>query len=397
MKKLLTLALGLFVALSISAQDKPADSGYKFTETKTLPTTSVKDQASSGTCWCFSGLSFLESEILHNGGPEYDLSEMYVVRHCYEDKVVKYVRMHGTINCGAGGACHDVMNAIRDYGIVPESAYTGLNYGTTTHKHAELDALVKSYIDVIVKAPMKTLTPVWKQGLEGIFDAYLGKYPDKFTYEGKEYTPQSFAQSLNLNMDDYVSLTSFTHHPFYTQFAIEVQDNWAWGLSYNLPLDEFMSVIEDAVNNGYTVLWAADVSDRGFNWNKGVAIVPDADTKSMEGTELSKWVALTPAEKDNALYKFDKPGVEKTITQEMRQTAFDNYSTTDDHGMLICGIATDQNGNKYYKVKNSWGTSNHVYNGYFYASYPYVALHTMNIMVNKNAMSKDMRKKLGIK
>lgn len=397
MKKVLTLVLCLVAVVSLSAQEKKDAAGYVFTDTKTLPSTSVKNQASSGTCWCFSGLAFLESEVLRNGGPEYDFSEMYIVRHAYEDRAEKYVRMHGTSNCAAGGACHDVMNAIRKYGLVPEQAYTGLNYGTETHKHAELDALVKGYVDVIIKAPMKTLTPVWKQGLSGIFDAYLGVCPESFTYNGKEYTPKLFAESTGLDMDDYISLTSFTHHPFYTQFAVEVPDNWAWGLSYNLPLDEFMGAISNAVAEGYTVLWASDVSDPGFAWRKGFAVVPDADTENMDGTELSRWVALSAAERQKALYTLDKPGKEKTITQQIRQTAFDNYETTDDHGMLIMGAAVDQIGNKYFKVKNSWGDGNHIFKGYFYASEPFVALHTLNVMVNKNALPKDLRKKLGIK
>ena len=393
MKKLILAALCVVGAMSVSAQNQ----GYQFTDTKVVKVTPVGNQASSGTCWSFSGISFIESEILRKGGPEVNLSEMYVVRHAYEARAERYVRMHGHANCAAGGAFCDVINVLRENGIAPESVYAGLNYGTDSHKHAELDAVVKAYVDAIVKAPMKTLSPAWKSGLSGIFDAYLGEEPATFTVDGKEYTPKSYFESLNINPDDYISLTSYTHHPFYTQFAIEVPDNTAWGLSYNLPIDEFMAVIDHALNNGYSVLWGSDVSDPGFAWRKGFAVIPDADTESMEGTELSRWVALTPAEKQRELYKLDKPGKEKTITQEMRQETFDNYETTDDHGMHIVGLATDQNGTVYYKVKNSWGTGDHIYGGYFYASKPFVALRTLNYMIHKDALPKDIKKKLGIK
>lgn len=399
MKRILAIVLCCAAVLSVSAKEKAKKAepqGYVFTEVKSLPATSVKNQASSGTCWCFSGLSFLECEILRNGGKEVDLSEMWIVRNAYLDRAKKYVRMHGKANCAGGSVSMDVINAIKRHGIVPESVYTGLEYGTDKHKHAELDALVKAYVDVIVSAPLKTLTPVWKEGLSGIFDAYLGEAIETFEVDGKSYTPQTYASSLGLNLDDYISLTSYTHHPFYEQFALEVPDNWDWNMSYNIPLDEFMQVCEDAINGGYTVLWASDVSDKGFSWGNGVAIVPEADTESMEGTELAKWVALSDAEKQAALYKFDKPGKEKTVTQQMRQQAFDNYDTTDDHAMLITGLATDQNGNKYFKVKNSWGADKHKYNGYFYASFPYVALRTTCIMINKNALSQQMKDKLGI-
>lgn len=393
MKKLIVSVAVTLLCFTVSAQEE----GYKFTDTQTVPVTSVKNQASSGTCWSFSGLAFLESEILAQGGPEVDLAEMWIVRNAYFERAVKYVRMHGKANCAAGGATHDVFNMIRTYGIVPEEVYPGLNYGTDLHKHAEMDAVIKSYVDAIVSNPNKSLTTAWQEGLNAILDAYLGKCPETFTYQGKEYTPQSFAASLGVDLDDYISITSFSHHPFYETFALEVPDNWAWGLSYNLPLDEFMKVCEATVEAGHPVLWASDVSEKGFAWNKGLAIVPEADTESMEGTELARWVALSQADKDRALYKFDKPGKEKVITQELRQDAFDRYETTDDHGMEIVGLAVDQAGNKYFKVKNSWGVGNHIYKGYFYASYPFVAYKTTNIMVNKNVLPKEVKKALGIK
>jgi bleomycin hydrolase len=304
--------------------------------------------------------------------------------------------MHGTINIGAGGAFHDVFNVIKNYGIVPEEVYPGLNYGEDNHVHGELDAVLKAFVDAIKENPNKKLSTAWKRAINAILDEYLGKEPEKFTYKGVEYTSQSFAKFLGINTDDYINITSYTHHPFYTQFILEIPDNWAWGTSYNLPLDEMMQVIDNAINNGFTVCWGADVSEKGFKWSKGIAVVPAEDRPDLDGLERSRWEKLTQKEKDNLLYSLDKPMPEKNITQEIRQIAFDNYQTTDDHGMLISGIAKDQNGTKYYYVKNSWNTTND-YNGFFYASEAYVRYKTMNIVVHKDAIPKDIRKKLNIK
>lgn len=391
MKRLIVSLLSLGAVLSATAQEP--QNGYQFTDGKLVPTTSVKDQSRSGTCWCFSGLSFIENEVLKAGGPELDLSEMWIVRNCYFEKAVKYVRLHGHLNFAVGGADHDVINGIRNYGIVPQDVYPGFNYGTTKPDFSEIDVVLKAYVDAIIKG--RKLTTAWQEGLNGILDAYFGKMPETFTYEGKEYTPKSFAESLPVNLDDYVSLTSFTHHPFYEEFIIEIPDNWAWGTVWNLPLDEMMSVIDNALANGYSVEWGTDVSERGFNRSKCIAIVPEADIESLSGTEAERWGKLTEREKEAELYKFDKPGKEKVITQQMRQEAFDNYETTDDHGMVIIGTATDQNGNPYYKVKNSWDVLP-PYDGYYYFSRPFVEYKTMSIMVNKNAIPKALRKKLGL-
>lgn len=396
-KTLLTATLSMAV-LSLSAQStlsKSDSTGYQFTVKKEVAATPVKNQASSGTCWSFSGLAFIESELLRNGKGEHDLSEMWIVRHTYLDKARKYARMHGSLNLAGGGATHDVFNVIDQYGIVPEEAYTGLNYGSDKHIHGELDATIKAYMDAIIRNPNRTLSTAWETGLNGILDAYLGKMPEKFNYRGKEYTPESFAKEMDIKGSDYVSLTSFNHHPFYSSFAIEVPDNWAWGLSYNLPLDELAAIFDQAINNGYSVLWAADVSERGFLYNKGFAIIPEVKVDDMSDSEKAKWSALTPKERDQAIYKFDKPGSEATVTQQSRQAEFDNYKTTDDHGMQITGIATDQNGTKYYKVKNSWGTDQ-LYKGYFYASEPFIKGKTMNIMVSKSMLSKELKSKLGL-
>jgi aminopeptidase C len=367
---------------------------YTFTVVKENPITSVKNQNSTGTCWSFSGLGFLESELLRQGKGTYDLSEMYTVRKNYEDKAKKYIRLHGSLNFGPGGSFADVIESIDDYGLVPNSVYTGLNYGSETHNHSEMDKALSGYIKGIAES--NSLTTAWFNGFSGILDAYLGNTPDTFTYEGKQYTPQSFAKMLGLNQNDYVSITSFTHHPFYTKFAIEVPDNWRWADSYNLPLDELIETIDNAINNGYTVAWASDVSEAGFS-REGIAIVPDENAPENAGSDQAKWLGLSPREKTNALR--DKIGKEmlkeKTITQEMRQEAFDNFQTTDDHGMQIYGIAKDQNGNKYYMVKNSWGETG-PYKGIWYVSEPFVRYKTLSAVVNKKALPASVSKKLGL-
>ena len=335
--------------------------------------------------------------MLRLGKPVVDLSEMFVVYHSYSDKAVKYVRMHGSLNFGAGGAFHDVTDVIRNYGIVPLEIYTGLNYGEEKPVHGELDRILLDEVKAVVDNPNKKLTTAWQGVVDGTLDTYLGKLPETFKYQGKDYTPKSFAKEyVGLNMDDYVEISSFTHHPFYEKFIIEVPDNWAWDGVYNVPLNELEEIIDNSVNTGYTVAWAADVSEKGFSTSqKGVAVVPVVDKANMTDAEISKWEKLSEKEKNEELYKLDKPGAEKVITQELRQIDFDNYQTTDDHGMVICGTAKDQIGNLYYKVKNSWGKYND-YEGYFYASKPYVKFKTTSIMVHKDAIPKNIRKKLNL-
>lgn len=401
MKNLMLSLIALCLALTAGAQtaDTTSAEGYRFTDTKIIPTTAVKDQSRSGTCWCFSTLSFLESEILRAGGSAMHLSEMWIVRHSFMDKAEKYVRMHGTINFAEGGASHDVTEGIKAHGIVPFEVYPGLNYGTEKPDFHELSVVLKAYLDAVVKTGDKSgkaLSTAWKRGFDAILDEYFGPLPETFTYEGKEYTPETFAAQLPIDLDNYIDISSFTHHPFYTQFIIEVPDNWMWGTVYNVPLDEMMQIIDHALEQGYTVSWGTDVSEKGFSRTKAIGIVPEADTESMSGTEAERWGKLTDKEKEAALYKFDKPGKERTITQQMRQTAFDNYETTDDHGMLIMGTATDQAGNRYYKVQNSWNVLP-PYDGFWYFSRPFVAYKTTSIMVNKQALPKEIAKKLGLK
>ena len=401
MKNLMLSLIALCLALTAGAQtaDTTSAEGYRFTDTKIIPTTAVKDQSRSGTCWCFSTLSFLESEILRAGGSAMHLSEMWIVRHSFMDKAEKYVRMHGTINFAEGGASHDVTEGIKAHGIVPFEVYPGLNYGTEKPDFHELSVVLKAYLDAVVKTGDKSgkaLSTAWKRGFDAILDEYFGPLPETFTYEGKEYSPETFAAQLPIDLDNYIDISSFTHHPFYTQFIIEVPDNWMWGTVYNVPLDEMMQIIDHALEQGYTVSWGTDVSEKGFSRTKAIGIVPEADTESMSGTEAERWGKLTDREKEAALYKFDKPGKERTITQQMRQTAFDNYETTDDHGMLIMGTATDQAGNRYYKVQNSWNVLP-PYDGFWYFSRPFVAYKTTSIMVNKQALPKEIARKLGLK
>ena len=386
MKKIFTSVFMLAAILSSSMYAQDND-GYQFTTVKEVKISPVKNQNRTGTCWCFSGLGFLESELLRMGKGEYDLSEMFIVNHSYKDKADKYVRLHGYLNFAQGGSFGDVLYAAKHYGLVPESVMNGLNYGETMHVHGEMESAAANYLKAIIKNPNRKLSTAWKKGFDGIIDAYLGELPEKFTYNGKEYTPKSFAEELGLNIDDYVSLTSFTHHPFYSAFPIEVQDNWRWDLSYNLPIDELMQVFDNAINNGYSIAWASDVSEKGFSRN-GVAVAADIDQ--------DRWLGLSQTQKDQEIKKMlEKPCQEIKVTQELRQEEYDNYKTTDDHGMLIYGIAKDQTGKKFYMVKNSWGTDNK-YKGTWYASETFVAFKTMNIVVHKNAIPKEIRAKLGI-
>lgn len=375
---------------------KPDSTGFTFTDVKLVKTTSVKDQNKSGTCWCFSGLSFFEDEILRKTGKEMDLSEMFVVRHCYDDKADKYVRTNGKINFAQGGSALDPMYVWRTYGIVPESAYTGLQYGEEKHSHYEMADVLTSYVNAVNRNASKRISTAWRKGFNGVLDAYLGEYPSTFTYEGKTYTPRSFAESLPINPDDYVALTSFTHHPYYTQFALELADNWLWEKYYNLPLDEFKAVVDNAIDNGYSLVWAADVSEGGFKWAKGYAVMPKEKTEAdMDGTELARWVKLSDKDREKQKYDINGPVEEITVTPESRQAMFDRQETTDDHGMVIVGKAVDQNGNKYYKVKNSWDT-NQIYDGYFYVSEPYFLAKTIDIYLNKEAVPEPIRAKLGL-
>ncbi len=400
MKKLLTItALSLFCISGMAQKANKNEEGFVFTTVKANPVTSVKNQNRAGTCWCYSTLGFIESELLRMGKGEYDLSEMFIVHNTYLDRADRAVRTHGDVSFSQGGSFYDVLYGMKAFGLVPEAEMRpGVMYGDTLSVHNELTAVSDAVVAAIAKGKLRSLQKddnnqmLWKKAITAIHDIYLGERPEKFTYNGKEYTPKSFYESLGLNPDDYVSLTSYTHHPFYSSFVLEIQDNWRWAQSYNLPIDELMEVFDYAVMNGYTVAWGSDVSESGFTRN-GVAVLPDADkAQELSGSDMAHWLKLKPEEKQLNT----KPQPQKWVTQEERQVAYDNFETTDDHGMLIYGIAKDQLGNEYYMVKNSWGT-NSKYKGHWYASKAFVRYKTMNIVVHKNSIPKAIAKKLGIK
>ncbi len=393
MKNLVFSLLFAGALFSAAAEEK----GYRLTDSRSVPVTPVKDQSRSGTCWSFSTCSFLESEIMRAGGEAMHLSEMWIVRHTFMDKAMKYVRMHGHLNFAEGGASHDVIEMIKNYGIVPFEAYPGLNYGTEKPDFHELSGALKAYLDAVIRAGDKSNMPLstaWKRAFNALLDEYFGPVPETFVYQGKEYTPASFAASLPIDMNDYIDITSFTHHPFYTQFIMEVPDNWMWGTVYNLPLDEMMEAVDHALDQGYALSWGTDVSEKGFSRTKAIGIVPEIALENMSGTEAEKWGKLTQQEKETLIYSFDKPVKELVVTQAKRQEAFDNYETTDDHGMVIVGKATDQAGNPFYKVLNSWG-ERPPYGGYWYFSQPFVAYKTTSIMLNKKALPEHIARKLG--
>ncbi|HJD91999.1 MULTISPECIES: aminopeptidase C [Bacteroides] len=394
MKKTLLTAAVCLLSFGLYAQESAkSDEGFQFTTVKENAITPVKNQNRSSTCWSFSGIGLLESELLRQGKGEYDLSEMFIVHHTMLDRAELYVRLHGDSSFSPGGSFYDVIATMKKDGLVPQEAMEGIKYGEEKHIHTEIDAVASGYVNAIAKGRFKKLTPVWKEGLKAIYDTYLGECPEKFTYKGKEYTPRTFADELGLKAEDYISLTSYTHHPFYEQFVIEIQDNWRGGLSYNLPIDEFMEVMDYAVKQGFTIAWGSDVSEVGFTRN-GIAVMPDLERTDLSGSDMARWTGMTPADKSKEAVS--KPGPEVEATQEMRQAAFDNWETTDDHGMLIYGIAKDQTGKEYFMVKNSWGTDNK-YEGTWYASKPFVRYKTMNIVLHKDALPKAIAKKLGLK
>lgn len=408
MRKILTAASAAMIALTAGATYMqapaqktddivvPDSTGFKFTDVKTVKTTPVKDQNKSGTCWSFSGIGMLEDEILRKGGQETDLSEMFVVRNAYIDKAKRLMRLYGDANFSQGGQINDVLYVLDLYGAMPEEAYAGLNYGEKKHSHYEMAEAMDGYLKGVLRNAKKKgnhLSDAWLPGFIGILDAYLGPVPETFTYKGKTYTPKSYAASLGLNPADYVSLTSYTHHPFYEEFAIEIPDNWLNAKSRNVPMEELAKIVDNALENGYALGWAADVSEGGFKWREGYAIIPaEIDQTNMTDSEVSKWVQLDDKAREAKRFGKKGPQPEMKITQEMRQKHFDNWETTDDHGMVIEGIATDQEGNRYYKVKNSWDT-NQLYGGYFYVSVPYFLDKTISITVHKDAIPKDIAKK----
>ncbi len=402
MKKILTFALMALVCLGASAAKKkaPAKKNNKpvFTVVKELPITSMKDQNRSGTCWDYSTLSYFESEILKATGKEYDLCESFIANKTYMERAIQVVRYHGDCQFAQGGSAEDVLATLKNHGICPEGAmpFPGSLYGDSLNNFNEFFKVLEPYVAAIAKSDAKKISNQWKVGLQGILDAYLGQCPERFTYEGKEYTPKSFMASLGINLDDYVSITSYTHHPFYTAFPVEVQDNWRFPLSYNVPMDEMMQIIDNAINLGYTVAWGGDVSEDGFT-RKGLAYAIDSKktSQSLQGSDMAKWLKMTSAKKRDIIDSLGVTVPEIVPTQKMRQERFDNWELTDDHGMQIYGIAKDQNGKEYYMVKNSWGETGD-YKGVWYMTKAFIAANTMDYLINKNAIPAEIRKKLGL-
>ena len=401
MKKIMMMALVALVALGANAQEKKAEKVNPnkpvFTGVKENKITSIKDQNRSGTCWNYSTLSYFEAEILKATGKVYDLEESFVTNKTYMDRAIQVVRLHGDCQFAQGGSAYDPLYCIQNYGIIPQGImpFPGSLYGDSLNNFNEFFTVLSPYVKAIATSNSKKLSGQWKVGLQGILDAYLGKCPENFTYEGKNYTPKTFAASLGLDWNNYVTVTSYTHHPFWTQFAVEVQDNWRNPQSWNVPIDDMARIIENAIMNGYTVAWGGDVSEEGFT-RQGLAYF--YDTKKMEslaGSDMAHWLKLPKAKKTNLIDSLGVNVPELVPTQEQRQQRFDNWELTDDHGMLIFGIAKDQNGKEYYMVKNSWGESGE-YKGIWYMTKNYIVANTMDFMVNKNAIPKDIRKKMGI-
>lgn len=401
MKNFMTL-IGIVLSAAVMAQTDtiPATNdsteGFRFTTIDSVAITPVKDQNRSSTCWAFSTLGFLESEVLRTKGIELDFSEMYVVSKTMIDRATYCVRLYNEPHFAPGGSAYDVIYCMSHYGLVPQEAMPGIRYAWTKNDtlpvHSELDHVASGYLKGL--SGLKRISPVWREGLQAIYDTYLGKCPEEFVYEGKKYTPKSFVQFLGLKEDDYISITSYTHHPFYERFALEVPDNWRMDQMYNVPMEDMMRIIDNALANGYTLAWGADVSEIGFT-RKGIGVVPDEDNGAdITGSDMAKWVGMSNDKKKEELTK--KPLPEKTITQQMRQDAFDNWENTDDHGMQIFGTAQDQNGKRYYMIKNSWGTLRSDYKGIWYVSEAFMQYKTNDILVHKNAIPKDIRKKLGL-
>jgi aminopeptidase C len=395
MRKMIIMALLAIIAIGAQAQNEKKNNKPVFTTVKEIPITSMKDQNRSGTCWDYSTLSFFEAEILKATGKTYDLCESFVANKTYMDRAVQVVRLHGDCQFAQGGSAYDVLYCLKNYGICPEDAmpFPGSLYGDSLNNFNEFFSLLSPYVDAVSKNKASKISNQWKPGLQGILDAYLGECPKEFKYEGKTYTPESFVKSLGINLDDYVSITSYTHKPFYTQFAVEVQDNWRNPLSWNLPMDDMMRIIDNAVANGYTVAWGGDVSEEGFT-RKGLAYSIDTKrTESLAGSDMARWLKLTRVEKTSLLDSLGCTVPELTPTQELRQERYDNWELTDDHGMLIFGLAKDQNGKEYYMVKNSWGETGD-YKGVWYMTKAFIANNTMDYLVNVNAIPKDILKKM---
>jgi bleomycin hydrolase len=364
------------IATQATAQVAGSTGPYVFTVIKENAVGAIENQCQTGTCWSFATVSFLEAEVIRKGGKAIDLSEMYNVRITYPLKADAYVRYQGKQQFGPGGLSHDVLRVVAEYGIVPQSAYAGMKSGVTEHNHGGLDALLESTVKTVLDKKLNEEGNAWKNSVEGILDAEIGSVPSAFEFNGKKYTPAQFRDELKINASDYISLTSFTHHPYYSPFVLEVPDNWSKGSFYNVPLQDLEKITENALDNGYTIAWDADVSEKGFSYSQGVAVVPASMPKKDEW-----WTVMHN---------------EMSPTASARQDAFDRFETTDDHLMHITGKSKDQQGNTYYITKNSWGASN-PFKGYLHVSKNYYLMKTVGIVVHKDAIPSEIKGKLGLK
>ena len=388
---LLALAIVFSMPANVFAQERV----YQITDDVVVPHTSVKNQAQSGTCWCFAGVGLIEAEILRKYNVEIDLSEMYLVRWAYANKFEKYVRMQGTCNFSPGGEVFDALYAINESGMMTEEAYNGLVLGDKNHNHGELHTVLAEYGKIVNKQHNGKISKAWPEMVQSVLDVYLGEVPATFNFEGTEYDAKSFAEKYPLNINDYVQISAFTNHENYKPYIMPIQDNWTNTMSYNMSLDELMNELDNALKNGYTVGWAQDVSDKGFSRNAGVGVVLEDDIEKIRQSDPKKYKKMSDDEIKASLYKFESVMPEKEVTEEMHQEAYENGQTTDDHSMLIVGIAYDQNGTKYDKVKSSW-SERHGMEGYWYCSEPFVRLHTMFFTLNKAGLTSDMKTKLGL-
>lgn len=398
MKKYILCALVAALSLGLRAQEAKQPSNEPvFTNDVVIPLTSVKNQNRSGTCWAYSTVGFVEAEIIKATGRSWDLCEMFICHHDYLKRAEVTVRMHGDCDFSQGGSAEDVIATIKEHGICPEDKMPlpGTPQGDSLANFNEFFTVMTPYVKAVANSNLRKLTPQWKVGLNGILDAYLGEVPTEFVVDGKTYTPQSFAASLGVDWNDYVSITSYTHHPFYTAFPVEVQDNWRQGLSYNVPLAELEAIVENALANGYTIAWGGDVSEEGFTRQGTAYAIDDKGLRDLSGSDQARWLKMRPEAKRSILDSLGTKVPEIVPTEELRQKRFDNWELTDDHGMLIYGKAHDQFGKEFYIVRNSWGETGK-YQGAWYMSKNFIYLNAMDIMVNKNAIPKSIRKKLGI-
>lgn len=396
MNRIRTIILLLALIVSMPSLLFAQERAYKITDDVVVPHTSVKNQSRSGTCWCFAGIGMIEAEILRKYNVEVDLSEMYLVRWAYANKFEKYVRMQGTCNFSPGGEVFDVLYAINENGMMTEEAYNGLVLGEGIHNHGELHSVLAEYGKIVNKQHNGKISKAWPAMVQSVLDVYLGTTPETFEFEGSQYDAKSFAEKYPININDYVQIGAFTNHENYKPYIMPIQDNWTNTLTYNMPLDELMNELDNALNNGYTVGWAQDVSDKGFSRDAGVGVVLENDIEKIRQSDPKKYKKMSDDEIRASLYKFETVMPEKEVTEDMHQEAYENGQTTDDHSMLIVGIAHDQNGNKYYKVKNSW-SANYGYEGYWYCSEPYVRLHTMFFTLNKEGLTSEIKTKLELK